>query len=341
MADDTVDAIVVGVDGFDPQYLKRYLLEGKLPNIAGYVDEGTMRLREIDVYYSDNLDQPKTSQAWPSIYCGGGADHHGITTPQWAKGGVDFDADVPSTIFDDVSQAGLTADSYRMAMTWPARDINGWMLSGFPSGTSEGVEAAECWGIDPDALPDDYAEVQDHYIYSNSGEITEFVKAEERKFEICTELLEATGYPNVLFYGTQLPDKAGHVVTEFGEEMERATDDQYGFVRAYMRMDDLFGWLIEQYDPSLLVAISDHGFQQHFGGHSDRSVLVEYTDGEVSSRVEDVDSVLDLRDYLTTQLGIEAVGKYNLYNGEQDEVDEITEEERSQAVDRLDDLGYL
>lgn len=342
---DMVDALVIGMDALDSGLMKQYLMEGRLPNFKRLMGEGRLKMKAIDSYKSDDNALPHTPQAWSTIYTGGGAEHHGITTTSWHKAGVNFVEDVPATIFDDVSMAGLMSQSFRMAVTWPARDISGWMVSGFPSGTDEGIEESELWGVGEEMFPDSYAEIQDHWI-AKHGTAKGMLDAEDKKLDIMKSLVDATGEPDVLFYGTQLPDKMAHEVTDYDEDQEQDVATKPMMKLAYEKMDTVLGRVIDEYDPALVIGISDHGFQRHFGGHSMRSTIFEYVREDVpemepGDTFDGIDSIVDFRDYFTDRLGIDQQRKGVQFQGDDGEVDQITEEEKEAAKEQLSDMGYL
>lgn len=340
-----VDALILGLDALDSALMKQFLIEGHLPTFSKLSQEGKLNLESIRSYKSDNLSLPHTPQAWTCIYTGGDETHHGVTTGDWRKGTVDFVDDVPSTVFDDVSIAGLTTHSFRMAMTWPARDINGWMLSGFPSGQDEGVAKSEVWGLEDSMLPERYADVQDHWIKKNGSE-KDMLNAEDEKFDMVQQLVQQTVDPEVLFYGTQIPDKMAHKMTDayYGNESDNDLAEYPYMKLTYRKIDSILERAIEELDPEMIIGISDHGFDRFYGGHSMRACIFEYSknpelvDDGILGRVDDI---TDFRDYFCERMGIERQSKHVTYNGAEDSITEITHKEKESMEKRLEDMGYM
>jgi len=341
-----VETILLGLDALDSDIFRQYLEEDRLPTFSRSIDTGSLDWKGIDSYHTDDLEMPMTTQAWTCIYTGDDTDYHDAEENAWRKENIDFEADVPSTLFDDISQAGLTVHSWRMAMTWPARDINGWMISGFPSGQDDGIADSEVWGLDPAIIPSDYGEQQDRWVSVNTEDIEPYLQAEDRKFEISRELLKRTEEPDVLLWGTQLPDKIGHELTTWKETQENDIADHTDNRQAYRKIDELLQRVISEYDPSLVVGVSDHGFERKKGVHSMRATLFEWIDPDVDSMAagetfNTVESILDFREYLCDRLGVERQPDEHRYRADTDSVVEITESEEENMREKLDHLGYL
>ncbi|MFB6236951.1 MAG: hypothetical protein ABEH81_01135 [Halopenitus sp.] len=222
-------------------------------------------------------------------------------------------------IFDDISKQKTMA-SFRMPMTYPAREVNGWMASGFPQ--PEDPEETATYGID---LPQKYNDMLPFRgPYDGDG-----IDIEERKEEtwyMVDLFLDLIEDEDVVFFGSQFPDHMGHVYNK------RKVESEYNMVQQFRDSDlcDLgveFGMaiaqtLIQKSNHEDFAIISDHGYQT--SGHSDYSTLITNLDGS------QVDSIRDLRDFFTDALGIsKATREY----GETLEVDDDVEEQ-------LESWGY-
>jgi len=341
-----VDVIVLGLDALDSDFLEKYLDNGILPAFERYTQESQLAVKPIKSFHTDNLSMPMTIQAWTCIYTGTKKDYHGAGEDEWRKSKVNFAENVSSTIFDDVSEAGLLSHSFRMPMTWPARDISGWMISGFPSGQEKDIADSEVWGIDPTRLPSDYGLVQDRWVSENTDGIRPYLEAEDRKFEIATNLIRDTTEPDVLFWGTQLLDKIGHELTSWKEEQETDISEHEHMRMAYEKIDELLQSFIEVYEPTCVVGISDHGFNRTYGGHSMRATVLEWIDPSATSagageHFDDVTNIIDFRSYLCTRLGIKRQSETKRYVGTGDTVNSVSEAEREHARKKLQELGYI
>jgi predicted AlkP superfamily phosphohydrolase/phosphomutase len=63
--------IILGIDGMDPQLLKTFMAEGKMPNFAALVEKGSFRLLTTSI-------PPQSPVAWSNLITGMNAGGHGI-----------------------------------------------------------------------------------------------------------------------------------------------------------------------------------------------------------------------------------------------------------------------
>jgi len=328
-----MDAVVVGADALDSRAVQAYLPSQLLSRTRTERDAGRLRIDAVDSYKSANLDYPWTGQAWTSIYTGAGKKYHGVTKQGFMLGDVNFATDVPDTIFDDISHAGLTLGSFRMPITYPARPVNGWMVSGFPTPTD--VTDNEVWGLDVDSLPDGYERVKERLIKQRKNDTPlELVRRERERVKLVDELLVEQGEPDVLFYGTQLPDKMAHLYHQRHADEAASLFDWRMIKMAYTAVDESIAHFLDEYDPEYLLLVSDHGFLEDDDHHSMHATAMEYhRDG---ADTDAMGSILDIRDRLCGALNIDR--RREVFGGSERD---LTEGERDQITDHLEDLGYF
>lgn len=334
-----VDLIVLGLDGLDSGLVKKEIASGSMSKTLELVQSGQMDMAAIDSYKLDHWEYPWTGNAWPTIYCGEDEQYHGVDVPGWQEGAVSFTGDVPDTVFDDISHAGLTVGSFRMAITYPARPVLGWMIGGFPGGGKEEIKENELYGLEPDQIPDGYLAVKDKKVSGETDSAVSIAKAESRKVNIFDEIVANSGHDeDVLFYGTQMTDKAAH---RFHLKKNGRGEGDYDYWKSSVgtmtctKSDDIIEHMIEKYDPDRLVAISDHGIMRWEDNHSMRAMVMEYCkDGEID--LSEMESILDFRTHIQKLLGIPR--RRETFK-ESDA--EMTDEEREQVTERLEDMGYL
>ncbi len=63
--------IILGIDGMDPQLLKTFMAEGKMPNFSALVEKGSFRLLTTSI-------PPQSPVAWSNLITGMNAGGHGI-----------------------------------------------------------------------------------------------------------------------------------------------------------------------------------------------------------------------------------------------------------------------
>src|SRR5437762_6351627 len=63
--------IILGIDGMDPQLLKRFIAEGKMPNFSALAQKGSFRQLTTSI-------PPQSPVAWSNLITGMNAGGHGI-----------------------------------------------------------------------------------------------------------------------------------------------------------------------------------------------------------------------------------------------------------------------
>jgi predicted AlkP superfamily pyrophosphatase or phosphodiesterase len=63
--------IILGIDGMDPQLLRQYIAEGKMPNFAALAKQGSFRELTTSI-------PPQSPVAWSNLITGMNAGGHGI-----------------------------------------------------------------------------------------------------------------------------------------------------------------------------------------------------------------------------------------------------------------------
>lgn len=346
-----VDVVVLGWDAFDSLIAKKFIVQGRLKHMRREIEDGNLSFQPIDTYYTDNLSRAFTGQAWPSIYVGGGAEVHGIKKGGKFNAWPNYALDVPAGIYDDVSHADLRMASFRMPVTYAARPVNGWQVAGFPSGEDGGVNEKEVAGeLGPDDLPDEYPDLREYDVQHSKEEVTqvpEWIKADNARFDMFLDLLEEHGgYDSydVVFYGTNTPDKLGHywgISLSFSEGEDATFDDSIASRAPYSTMDEQFNRIIEELDPELIIGISDHGFSLTDNVHSDRATIFEWSADGDPHDFDDFEDIRDFRDYFTERLGIEQADRIWKATEQNDEEYELSDEEEDEIRGNLEDMGYL
>lgn len=301
--------IVIGLDGIDPRWVDDY--PGDKYRISSYKSEGR--------------SCPITWEAWPSMYTGMNGQEmgtEGLSGRSMFTIFDKFDSRRPD-LFDDISKQKTMA-SFRMPMTYPAREVNGWMVSGFP--LPEGPKDAAVYGTD---VPQKYKDIVPFRGPYDSEEVA-FTDIEERK-EACNYLvdlfLDMVSDEDVVFFGSQFPDHMGHLYHHRKVQPEYDVSEYY---RTSNFRDigvgfgmDMAERIIDSLDHEDFVIVSDHGYQT--SGHSDFSTLITNLDAS------DVESIRDIRNFITDSLGI---SKTTRQYGRNLEADGSTKEQ-------LESWGYL
>lgn len=126
--------MVIGLDGVPFEYLDPMLAAGQLPNLAGLIERG-LRAPLHSVY------PPMTPAAWPSFATGKNPGKHGVFG-WWelVEGGseptilpVSAESIRGDTIWGLLSRSGLRVGVMNVPLTYPARQVNGFLIAGFDS----------------------------------------------------------------------------------------------------------------------------------------------------------------------------------------------------------------
>jgi len=128
--------LIVGLDGATFDVLDPLMEDGRMPNLRRLVETGTAGILE-------STKPPITPAAWTTFMTGKGPGRHGI---------VDFEKyDVATntlafnstyeirekTIWEILSEKGFKVGSINLPMTYPPRRVNGFMISGFETPSTE------------------------------------------------------------------------------------------------------------------------------------------------------------------------------------------------------------
>lgn len=139
-------SVLIGWDGATFNLLLPWMKSGALPNLASMCARGSARkLRSVI--------PPVTPAAWTSILSGMNPGKHGIldfnefnATDYLQKDKLINSTHIAgTTIFDLLSERGLSVCSLQMPLTYPAWPINGLMLAGIPN-----PDDSQCYTYPPD-----------------------------------------------------------------------------------------------------------------------------------------------------------------------------------------------
>jgi predicted AlkP superfamily phosphohydrolase/phosphomutase len=321
--------VVLGIDALDPELVD----SGTHPNIT------LTAHRSIDTIDS-SAGEPSTHELWPTIITGLPPAEHGLVlddgvaweNPLLRYASAAADNLVPQRLQTEIGAWLLTntqADAFRVPATYyPDNDI---------STVFDGRESATV-GI-PNYVVDVDSEDREHNLRRSLGSLFErdldatggHTSSDPYEFyEQCMEMAMTRiararrclrGRRNELVFAyTSGLDLIGHVTYDL-PDLQMA---------AYDELDEFVGELRDDLRPEdELLLVSDHGLQQGVHTHE---AMVAATD---PSLVESIDSVLDVRDAIETELDL---GNHETADQKSEPIDS---EGGEQVQERLEDLGYM
>jgi predicted AlkP superfamily phosphohydrolase/phosphomutase len=115
--------VVIGVNGMEWDILRPLLLQGKLPNLARVIDNGTYgKLRTVS--------SPNCPRVYSTIFTSTQPDEHGVTG--FVVGGITANTNMlkQEPIWSILSKSGVTVGMANVPATFPVMPVNGYMISG-------------------------------------------------------------------------------------------------------------------------------------------------------------------------------------------------------------------
>jgi predicted AlkP superfamily phosphohydrolase/phosphomutase len=270
--------IVVGIDAADWGVMKHLLDEGKLPNFARLILHGaTGKLETL-------LPLRKSPILWTSIATGVMPERHGIggfVQPAATGDSVPYTGNVRrvKAIWNILSEKAMKVAIVGWMVTWPAEEVNGYMVTDYLQYEVEGGIKLEA-----QTFPEDLFEEIDRFRLrrrdANDDAIAHLFPVEYSDEELGDEawkrdyvrMLYATDetFRRVALY---LNDKGVDLVAVYFNGIDSVchnfwgyrgkTDHPFGRVidDYYVWMDRVLGQFIDEVDDeTLLVVCSDHGF---------------------------------------------------------------------------------
>jgi hypothetical protein len=300
-----IKVLIVGIDGATFSIVDPLLAEGKLPNTARLIDEGAHGVLHSAI--------PMVSPAvWTSVVTGRKRSDHGIKNflaeqPKETKTGSKAPRRLTSSydrrtaaLWNILTAFDLTSGVIGWWLTWPAEEINGYIVSDRTTRT----RWTEWWGdqaerqIYPEALIEelrplvvdpsnppieefdalipwteaeraDFLDIQ-RPIYKHGPSVFKFAHCGQRSYEeIALHQLSKQPQPDLTAVFLVTVDPISHTFWHYfepekfdGVDLEDAARLGQLIPNYYQHNDDFLGRLLPKVDDETVVIImSDHGFQ--------------------------------------------------------------------------------
>ncbi len=257
--------LVIGLDGAEPSLVWPWAMEGKLPHIAHLMEQGVHGLLH-------STYPPISAAAWVTFLTGQQPGHHGIFdfrnyNPR--KYSFQDEVIVSSapiagyTVMDAVGAYGRRVGAVTVPITYPAWEIKGTMVSGYPT-----PDASKSFTYPPELGQTMGSLTENSALFRASSPakvLEELNRLTRERACVSAEMLRQDDYDLfILVIGS--PDRAHHDFWKYQDPDHPAYDDQeaamFGdaILQVYQEADRTIGTLLEAVDEDTTVIImSDHG----------------------------------------------------------------------------------
>jgi predicted AlkP superfamily phosphohydrolase/phosphomutase len=333
--------LVIGIDSADWRLWDPMLAEGRLPNLAAFVGQSARgRMRTF-------YPLEKSPLLWASICTGVTPDVHGVA--HFVRGSdqepVHGSAWQAPALWDILGAAGLTTAVTGMWTTYPARPIDGVMVSDYlPYGRGRDAplanlvypdsltEAVIALRVDPDDITDDQLTRfidPDRLAEANAkwpDEIAELkeIWAADLGYVAVNRMLAADDRYDLFFFYLRGPDMVSHRFYHYmmpeksRMHMDVGEAETFGPVvaRYYEWVDEVMGEVLGWFPSGRqAVVVSDHGFygprqsgQKGTAEHSEWGVFVVRSPLYQAGTDFDHLELLDIAPTLLALIGLPAGG---------------------------------
>lgn len=258
--------LIIGLDGATFDVIKPMVDRDELPNLAGLMKKGTCS-------YLESTIPPFSAPAWTSIMTGMNPGKHGIfgfinynplSYTHLDSGLVNAKSLVGHTLFDILSRAGYRLGVITVPLTYPAWEINGYMVAGEPCPDSDKHLASPVdFAVE---LPRRYAFRSTFWSKPNDEIITGLYDMDKSRTELAIQLIQEKEV-DALMVVLGSTDRAQHnfwryydPVHEARLGLPREADYSHVIPETYRLADQAVGNIISHANENTLVLIiSDHG----------------------------------------------------------------------------------
>jgi len=267
----------LGLDGFAANIIFASENRGRWPLIEEVCQSGLYGMSECEPDYAF------TGPSWMTIYTGQPAAVHGVTD-LWGRpvnGSRTFQTVREPFIWDVLNRHGLTCGVVTMPVTYPARPIKGYMISGFPSPR---LSVTGNVRVPSDFIVDHSQEIRKTTRLPGLGyswhdvhpleEDLELLKACELKKAAFVEELIQQQAVDVLFVQYSCLDRVGHELNNYARRGQGY--DLAHILGMYDWFDSTLFPILLRIASDYLVITSDHGWQHGdgFGKHEPAGVFI-------------------------------------------------------------------
>lgn len=269
----TKRAAVIGLDGAAWQLIDDMLDNGVMPRLKAIKEAGASGILTSTV-------PTYTPPAWTSAATGVNPGRHGVYGfieghAQYERQELMHAGKVKSaTVWEMANAQGLKAGIFHLPLTFPARDLDGWMVSGmmtpgYGERPPEGFTAPKSLESQIQSWAPNYAiDVSANWEkdYKDAALCQRIEASLQQRVAVLRNLLEE--HPvDVIFSVLESPDRMQHVYYRYmdpNDEMYYSADAKRlrpDIWRCFQAMDEIVG-VLDDYarDSGGVLVVSDHGF---------------------------------------------------------------------------------
>lgn len=249
--------VVLGLDGVPCSLLERFTREGIMPNLARMMENGTLSRMNASI-------PEVSSTSWSTFMTGNNPGKHGIygfmeldrATYSWKF--PNFNDLNCKTIWEIAGENGKRSIVLNIPSTYPARPLNGMMVSGFVA-----------LDLKKAAYPESFYNYLDAWAYrldvdarKATSAMKDFkediVRTFRKRIEVIHHLFERENWDLFIAAITET-DRLHHYLWA---AMEDNTHSSHGFfINFYRELDGFIGALYDRIGSDVpFIILSDHGF---------------------------------------------------------------------------------
>lgn len=270
-------AVLIGIDGM-PWWLQSQLFEdGVMPRLKRLASSGASATLKSTL-------PAITPAAWASFQTGMNPGRNGVFDfsawdPDKKKRVSSNSSSLEPTLWEYLSSAGYSIGVLNVPMTYPPREVNGFVVSGIQTPSTDAQ-----FTYPPELKDELLEEVQDYHIFTmdNIKEVSPHEDVErfvdsmaeivQMRSRAARYLLE-TRQPDVMMVHFQASDVLQHTLWPYFDrdhplDLYSEETTEYIFEEFYRVLDSSIGDVIDSFhtavdeDPLVFIG-SDHGFQAH------------------------------------------------------------------------------
>ncbi len=268
-------SVVIGLDGVTWRILDRLIADGHMPRLSKLRQHGAWGVLESTV-------PTYTPPAWTSAITGVNPGRHGIYgfieghAQNERRELVHSGRIEAPTIWEMATAQGLRAGIYNVPLTYPPRDLDGWMVSGMMTpGWGERQRGFASWdkgSADLEArilrwVPDYAVDMSADWErdWRDAALAERALDILQQRYTVLAQLIELDP-PDLLFMVLETPDRLQHVYYRYLDPGDSLYDTDAGrtlrpqIVRCYQAMDRIVGLLDDYAGTGGAIVCSDHGF---------------------------------------------------------------------------------